>query len=241
MIAALKEFYTHKTEYFFYILFLVLSGVVCLLLFDFFMDYTYALQQGNLDEFDEKVTAFIFSYRSPVLTTIVVAITELGSQWAYLILIPVITLILYYKGHSWRISLQAFLILLSTFFLNLGIKYLISRPRPDLEGRLIQVSEGSFSYPSGHSMCALAFYGFNVYLIFKLVKNQWLRWSLIILQLLLILAIGASRVYLGVHYPTDVVAGFVVGAIWLALCIVILRSVNFYRKKREPAERIEEI
>jgi len=241
MITAIKEFYTHRTEYFFYILFLIIASVACLFMLDFFLDYTYDLKEGNLDDFDDRVTEFIYSYRAPAFTSFVIFITELGSQWAYLILIPIITGILFYTRQSWRISLQAFIILLSTFFLNLGIKHLISRPRPLMDGRLVEVSEGSFSYPSGHSMCAMAFYGFNIYLIFKLVKNVWLRWALIISQALLILAIGTSRVYLGVHFPTDVIAGFVAGFVWLILCIAVLRTINFYRKKREPKERLEEI
>lgn len=241
MITAIKEFYTHRTEYFFYILFLIIAALVCMFMLNFFLDYTYALKEGNLDQFDENVTAWIYTFRTPALTYFMIIITELGSQWAYLILIPIITAILHYTGNSWRISLQAFLILLSTFLMNFGIKYLISRPRPLLDGRLVEVSDGSFSYPSGHSMCALAFYGFNIYLIFKLVKKPWQRWTLIILQLFLILSIGTSRVYLGVHYPTDVVAGYAAGFVWLLLCIVILRSVNFYRRKREPRARLEEI
>lgn len=241
MITAIKEFYTHRTEYFFYILFLLIAAVLSLFILDFFLDYTYSLKAGNLDVFDERVTAWIYSYRSPAMTNIMIPITELGSQWAYLVLIPVITAILYYTGKNWRVSYQAFFVLLSTFLLNLGIKHLISRPRPEIGNRLVEISDGSFSYPSGHSMCAMAFYGFNIYLIFKLVKRPWLRYTLIISQLLLILLIGASRVYLGVHYPTDVIAGFAAGFVWLALCIVIVRSINFYRRQREPVTEEEEL
>ncbi len=240
MITAIKEFYQHRTEYFFYIVFLLIAAILSIFILDFFLDYTYSFKQGRLDEFDKEVFAWIHSFRSPAMTNIVVPITELGSQWAYLILIPIITGILYYTGKNWRVSYQAFFILLSTFLLNLGIKHLISRPRPDVAIRLVEVTDGSFSYPSGHSMCALAFYGFNIYLIFKFVKKTWLRYTLIISQLLLILLIGTSRVYLGVHYPTDVIAGFAAGFVWLALCIVIVRSVNFYRRKHERVPANEE-
>ena len=135
--------------------------------------------------------------------------------------------VLYVYGHSWKVPLQSAIVLLSTFLLNMALKWLIERPRP-IEGmRLIEAS--FYSYPSGHSMSATGFYGFLIYLVFRYVDNRWLKIGLITLLALLILSIGMSRVYLGVHYPTDVLAGFIAGTFWLLVCIIIFRSVNFYK------------
>ncbi|MTI20959.1 phosphatase PAP2 family protein, partial [Fulvivirga sp. RKSG066] len=231
MLRVLRELINHKDEYFLYILFLIIAAILCGFSLNVFLEITWDLKAGELDNFDKDATAWIYAYRSESLTPFVIAITEMGSQWAYLVVIPIIAYLLYRKGKSWRRTLQATLILISTFFLNLGIKYIISRPRPIEAERLVEVHDGSFSYPSGHSMSAIAFYGFIIYLTFKYVSNVYLKWALITLQTLLILGIGTSRVYLGVHFPSDVVAGFVAGIIWLLICIAALKTINIYRQR----------
>ena len=233
MIKAIKELIVHKEEYFFYLLFLAIAGISSAVLLNMFLEITEGFQRGELIHFDQKVTAYLHAYRTENLTTMVIAVTEMGSQWAYMIVIPIIAYLLYQKGHSWGRTWQATLILISTFLLNMGIKHLISRPRPLEESRLVEVADASFSYPSGHSMSAIAFYGFIIYLTFKYVDKNWLKYSLIFLQVMLILGIGLSRIYLGVHYPTDVAAGFIAGLIWLFICIVALRSVKFYHQQKE--------
>jgi len=208
-------------------------AVFCIFALLGFLDLTEELHEGNLEKYDSLITGFIYPLRSDALTGIIIAITEMGSQWAYLIVIPLIASLLYRKGHSWRLTLQATIILITTFLLNVAIKYIISRPRPLDEHQLVEVADKSFSYPSGHSMSAMAFYGFLIYLTFRLVDRNWLKWLLISVQALLILAIGGSRVYLGVHYPSDVIAGFIAGLIWLAICITALKSINFYRRTKK--------
>lgn len=104
--------------------------------------------------------------------------------------------------------------------LNLVIKNIVQRPRPT-GYRLIE--ETGYSFPSGHSMISMAFYGFAIYLICKYVKNKALKCTLTILLSLLIILIGASRIYLGVHYPSDVLGGFLIS---LAYVIVYIYFIN---------------
>lgn len=104
--------------------------------------------------------------------------------------------------------------------LNLVIKNIVQRPRP-IGYRLIE--ETGYSFPSGHSMISMAFYGFAIYLICKYVKNKALKCTLTILLSLLIILIGASRIYLGVHYPSDVLGGFLIS---LAYVIVYIYFIN---------------
>lgn len=109
-------------------------------------------------------------------------------------------------------------------WLNLGIsallnnilKFIVQRPRPT-EFRIID--ESGYSFPSGHSMVSAAFYGFLIYLIYKNVENKYLKWGLITLFSLLIFLIGTSRIYLGVHYTSDVLAGFLVAISYLIIFI----------------------
>jgi undecaprenyl-diphosphatase len=175
---------------------------------------------------DDIIMEKIISYRSESLTPWVIHITNLGAAYSYAIIIPVAALILYFLKKRWIVSIEAAIVLISASFLNSFLKSWISRPRPDTDLHLVEAT--SFSYPSGHAMSAMAFYGFLVYLTFKFVRPAWLKTLLIIFFICLILAIGTSRVYLGVHYPSDVVAGFAAGATWLILCILLL-SIGRYR------------
>ena len=168
----------------------------------------------------------VMSYRSDSLTPWVIRITNLGAAYSYAILIPVFALILYFMKKRWIVSVEASIILISASFLNIFLKNWFTRPRPVENIHLVDAA--SYSYPSGHAMSAMAFYGFLIYLTFRFIRPYWLKVPLILLFAALILCIGASRVYLGVHYPSDVVGGFAAGATWLILCIAIL-SVSRYR------------
>lgn len=100
--------------------------------------------------------------------------------------------------------------------LNQILKFILQRPRPT-EFRII--NEVGYSFPSGHSMISMAFYGLFIYFIWKKVKTKSLKVLLTILLSLFILAIGISRIYLGVHYTSDVIAGFLVATSYLILYI----------------------
>jgi membrane-associated phospholipid phosphatase len=108
---------------------------------------------------------------------------------------------------------------LGALILNQGLKLVFVRPRPLLWKQLIK--EVSYSFPSGHALGSLVLYGFLAYLL----GLQFPRWSQLIYGLAagLIGAIGLSRLYLGVHYPTDVMAGYAIGFLWLMMCIVMLK------------------
>lgn len=109
--------------------------------------------------------------------------------------------------------------------LNQLLKRILQRPRPE-EFRII--NESGYSFPSGHSMVSMAFYGFLIYLIYKNIKNKYLKWTLITVLSLLIISIGISRIYLGVHYTSDVLAGFLIAVSYL---IVYISMVNKFLKK----------
>ena len=200
-----------------------------------FLEITDELRRENLVEFDERVTSFIYSFRSESMTNWVIFITDLGDEVTYAIIIIAVAIWFIVDKKNVRWLIQSFIILASTAALNVYIKHYISRERPELEMRLIEAS--SFSYPSGHSMCALAFYGFLVYLAYAKVKHNWVKILAFIFLPLLIIAIGASRVYLGVHYPSDVLAGFAAGLFWLVLIIAVMNGFKLYRRRKRLKER----
>lgn len=108
--------------------------------------------------------------------------------------------------------------------INFIIKNIVQRPRP-IGHRLI--TETGFSLPSGHSMVSMAFYGYLMYLIYKYVKNKKLKISLIFFLSILIVLVGLSRIYLGVHYTTDVLAGYLLGISYLIIYVYALKKVKY--------------
>lgn len=146
--------------------------------------------------------------RNPKLTEIMKVITFFGS--AYFIIFLTCLLVSFIKNKKIGIMIVTNLFLISS--MNIILKNIVHRPRP--EGyRLIK--ESGYSFPSGHSMVSVAFYGFLIYLILKKVKNKKAKIIYSLLLGLLIILIGFSRIYLGVHYATDVLAGGILSISYL--------------------------
>ncbi|NIP79485.1 MAG: phosphatase PAP2 family protein, partial [Gemmatimonadetes bacterium] len=116
-------------------------------------------------------------------------------------------------------------------------KDLYARPRPTVVEWGTEVVSQSF--PSGHSMAAVIAYGSVAYLGGRLEPTPALRWTTWVFAAALILAIGASRIYLGVHYPTDVLAGFVAGLAWTALAVSGLTAARYFAGRRPSVETEE--
>ena len=104
--------------------------------------------------------------------------------------------------------------------LNQLLKNILQRPRPT-EYRIIE--ETGYSFPSGHSMISMALYGYIIYLIYKYVTNKYIKWFSIVLLSILICSIGISRIYLGVHYTSDVLGGFLISVSYL---VIYISAVN---------------
>ena len=153
-------------------------------------------------------------------------ITNLGS--AYFLITVTILSIIFLKNKKISILIVANLVISTG--LNMLLKNIVQRPRP--EGyRLIE--ESGYSFPSGHSMVSVAFYGFIVYLIWKKVKNKRLKYLLCTLLSILAVTIGFSRIYLGVHYASDVLAGGVLSISYL------VAYTHFIKRWLEEKERNE--
>lgn len=146
------------------------------------------------------------------ITPIMKAITFMGS--AYFILTLIILFFIFIKNKKICFSIACNLAIVT--ILNQVFKIILARPRPT-EFRIIE--ETGYSFPSGHSMIAMAFYGYLIYLIHRYLSNKKVKKILIIPMFLLIILIGISRIYLGVHYTSDVLAGFLISISYLILYI----------------------
>jgi len=153
-------------------------------------------------------------------------ISELGNGYFFwtVILAELLTLAYYRR----RLEFIGVLVCLGgASFLNFLFKLLFERERPELF-RVVEAA--GYSFPSGHAMVSLCVYGMLAFLIIRRI-SRW-RWRLVVggLALVLVVAIGISRVYLGVHYPTDIVAGYAAGAMWLMFCISLLMWREYKQK-----------
>ena len=161
---------------------------------------------------------FIKYLINPHLTTIFKFITNIGGPVSLIIT----TIILMFLIKDKKINLSLIINLLTITVMNTIIKELVKRPRPS--GYNI-ITETGYSFPSGHSMVGLAYFGYLIYLTNKYLSNKYLKLTITIFLSLLIISIGLSRIYLGVHYASDVIAGFLLSSIYLIIFILITNKL----------------
>lgn len=161
---------------------------------------------------DTSVYNLITRMMSTDITAIMIFISYLGSATTLITLSIAFIILLKNKKNASYIVLNLILV----FLLNRILKTIVARPRPAV---LRLVVEDGYSFPSGHSMVSMGFYGFLIYLIWANIKNKKIKYPLIVLLSLLIISIGLSRIYLGVHYFTDVIGGFIIAILYLVIFI----------------------
>lgn len=197
-----------------------------------FVQLTDELAENELGDVDQSVTEYVVSFRSETLTRYLTFVTHLGDRYTYIIITLLLAAYFFIRHRSWKFILQTTLVLILATLSNIALKDAINRARPSHE-HLVSVS--TLSYPSGHSMSAMAFYGFLIYLCLRYNTSRPLKYVIVIFLGLLIVSIGLSRIYLGVHFPTDVAGGFVGGAIWVAFCAVVFNVFELLRKRQRAS------
>jgi undecaprenyl-diphosphatase len=207
------------------LLFVLAIFLACILVF-LIIGAEVASATGPL-EFDENAFALAKSMQSAGFTQFIEFITFFASRhFMTAAALMLIAYFLFVRRHKWY-SLKVPVVALGSISLNLVLKYFFDRQRPDLP--LVEAS--GLSFPSGHSMIAASFYSLIIYLTWKHVKSKPLRNFLVALLVIFILLIGFSRIYLRVHFATDVVAGFAAGILWVIIGIWSLRKIEKYTKK----------
>ncbi len=181
------------------------------------------------EAFDYRVFSFLESHVTEKKNNLMLFFTFLGS---HLFLIPanliLIVYFLFVRKHRWY-SIKIPVIALSSLALMFLLKNLFGRQRPDIP--LLREAHG-LSFPSGHALMSVTFYGLLIHIVWNSVTSKWLKWLLITLLLLLIFIIGFTRIYLRVHYPSDVFAGFAIGFLWLVISIWIVKKVETFSKRK---------
>lgn len=194
--------------------------VIFLILFSIF---AYKIVMNKSIYIDNIVYDFICdNFMSERMTNVVKILTSLGSA----LVIIIFTIVLFIAIKNKKIAISVVINLIVITILNNLLKIIFLRPRPDVNNLIL---ESGYSFPSGHSATGMAFYGYLIYLIYKYVNNKKIKIPLIIFLSLIIVAIGLSRIYLGVHYASDVLGGFLLAIVYLIIFITI---ANKYIEKK---------
>ncbi len=176
--------------------------------------------------FDKSFLFWLHQWANPTLDQIMLRITQLGNP-SIIIIVATITLsVLLWKHH--RQEANIFLLAcLGTLSLTTGMKLFFAKSRPQFWTQ--RISESSFSFPSGHALGSAVLYGFIAYLL----SHRYPKFSQLIycFTVIIIALIGLSRLYLGVHWPTDIIAGYSIGFLWLIVCITLLKLQKYPRQK----------
>ena len=170
---------------------------------------------------DLSIQKAFFSLRGPVLNPIVIAITHLSDTVTIVAFCAVLLVLPNRKQYGVPLSLAA----LGGLAFYKPMKHIFLRARPDVALHLVE--QGGFSFPSGHSVTSVIFYGLSIYLLNKHCKNDKLKRTLTVICGFLALTIGPSRIYVGVHWPTDVLAGWCIGGAVLLVSICILERIYY--------------
>lgn len=195
-----------------------------------FFELSEDLMEQERFQFDQVIIQYVSNIRTGTITEVMKFITFLGGKTILTLLLIGSLIWLIVKRKNYWGAIFYIIAVAGGGLLNLGLKHWFGRIRP--ENSLI-VEQG-FSYPSGHAMGSLIYYGFLGYLLVRSQRGKSIKVSLSMAFIALILLIGFSRIYLGVHYPSDVLAGFSAGTVWLLLCIGGRESIRAYKKRTLP-------
>lgn len=189
------------------------------------------VRSGGTQAFDHALLAWIGARRNPAFESVMLELTALGTGTVVMMIVAVAALFLWLNQHKH----SALLLLIASggaLLLNNLLKAGFGRPRPDV---IPWATHATFySFPSGHAMSSTVVYSTVAYLAARLQRTHRARIAVMATALIIILLIGVSRLYLGVHYPSDVIAGMVIGLAWAGFCMATLEAIQLYARRNAP-------
>lgn len=210
----------------------VLGGALVAILFSYlFAKVADQVQEGSTQGFDDRVMTWVGAHRVPWIEQGFVEVTMLGTGIVVMVMVGISAIFLWCTRHRY----SSVLLLAATgggILLNNVLKLSFNRPRPQLFEWGTHALSSSF--PSGHAMSSAIVYCTVAYLAARLQKRRWTRWLTMFVAFALVALISISRVYLGVHYPSDVLAGVLVGLAWAGFCMATLEAVQRFAVRSEP-------
>lgn len=202
--------------------------IISLFTSSLFLKITDSVLEQEHFNLDVKISTAIYQLRTPILTPLMNIFSLIG-QDGIIVFSIIIPIIFYLKKRRHEAVLFTIMIAMG-ITINLFLKSIIQRPRPALYPL---ADEHSFSFPSGHSMNSFIFFTTVAYFFYHFTHKKKLSLLAFVISGAIILCIGASRVYLGVHYPSDVLGGYLAGFLWMVSFIVIDKTLVFYKLFKE--------
>lgn len=200
-------------------------GLISLFAFSFMAFFVSA---NKVVQFDSTIITFVQGFENSALTVVMKIFTFIGDTKSVIVL-SILVIIFLYVVLKHRVELILFIAaIIGSAVLNQLLKYSFQRARPELH-RLIEID--SYSFPSGHAMNAFTVYTIISFLLWRHIPSRTGRILLIIISALMIFTIGISRIYLGVHYPSDIIAGYFASGCWLGM------AIWFFQKYQENRSR----
>jgi undecaprenyl-diphosphatase len=236
--AGLRKIGLHVSSFYVTVgVFLVAGAVVATIATLGFAELAEHVLAGGTQAFDVAVLQWIHVHQTPLLTQLMVEMTYLGTGTVVMTVVGVAALFLWHTEHkhSARLLLAA---TAGNIILNGLLKLIYHRARPTVFEWQTQAVSSSF--PSGHAMSATVVYGTVAYLLMRLQKHTWAKALTLSGSVILILLICLTRLYLGVHYPSDVLGGMIVGLAWAAFCMATLEASLALGRRSAPRE-VEEV
>jgi undecaprenyl-diphosphatase len=195
------------------------------------------METGMTQRVDNAVLLWLNAHATPTLDIAALEVTSLEVTTVVVMVLLLSSAFLWSARHRYSVLLL-WVAMIGGTVLNLQLKAEFGRPRPQLfPWRTIQVGHSSF--PSGHALTAVILYATLAYLLGRLETSRLQRRLTLAVAALVILLIGLSRLYLGVHYPSDVLAGYVVGVAWSTVCALGIEALRYFRGRRPEAAQDE--
>jgi membrane-associated phospholipid phosphatase len=189
---------------------------------------------GALASMDVRIDSWLHTHAVPAITETMIAISFLGAPSTLTVVSGLVCVVLLRKRMSDR-SIGVATLVLGGNLLNYGMKFLIHRGRPAFEDPVLTLS--SYSFPSGHAMASTVFYGFVIACVLPIARPR--RSAAIAGGIMMIGLVCLSRVYLGVHYVSDILAGILEAIAWSTLMLTALRLAHVYRRNVDLQGRAE--
>ena len=195
-------------KYILVLIFLILFGIIA---FNVYKDNEF-YSDGFVYDFVSKY------FITDSVTPFIKFITWFGS--AFGIIVMALLSLFVFKSKKISVSMTVCLILGTA--INNVLKIIFARPRPSVNPLVVETSH---SFPSGHSMMSMIFYGYLIYLVYNHLENKWVKWIFVTVLSISIVCIGFTRIYLGVHYFSDIIGGFALGFVYLVMYIDVSKKI----------------
>jgi undecaprenyl-diphosphatase len=210
--------------------YLLLGGIFCVFATLGFAWLAKGIFADQFVALDDGVITWMHDYWGPSSDQVMLFFTTLGDPLVLGLFITLAVVALWYKGR-WIDAAGLVVASAGAGIVNQVLKGSFQRVRPDLFAGPFQLT--SYSFPSGHAMGAIACYGMLAFVLARLLRSRLHRLAVVLVATLIVLGVGLSRIFFGVHYPTDVLGGYLAGGAWQIISIALVEAAEWHARRRQ--------